>query len=62
MDILLWIIFGALAGWIGSIIMKTDSQQGTITDIILGMVGAVVGGFLFNMLVNLASPDSTSIV
>lgn len=49
MDILLWIIFGALAGWIGSIIMKTDSQQGTITDIILGMVGAVVGGFLFNM-------------
>lgn len=49
MDILLWIIFGALAGWIGSIIMKTDSQQGTVTDIILGMVGAVVGGFLFNM-------------
>jgi uncharacterized membrane protein YeaQ/YmgE (transglycosylase-associated protein family) len=46
MNILLWIIFGAIAGWIASIIMKTDGQQGTLTDIILGIVGAIVGGFL----------------
>lgn len=46
MGILLWIIFGALAGWIASVVMKTDSSQSTTTDIILGIVGSVVGGFL----------------
>ena len=46
MGILLWIIFGALAGWIASVIMKTDSQPDTGYDIVLGIVGSVVGGFL----------------
>ena len=49
MGIILWIIFGAIAGWIASIIMKTNSSQGTMTDIILGVVGAVVGGFLMGL-------------
>ena len=49
MNIILWIIFGALAGWIASIIMKTDSGQGTISDIIMGIIGAVVGGFIMNL-------------
>jgi len=49
MGIILWIIFGGLAGWVASIIMKTDSNQGTITDIIMGIVGAVVGGFLMGL-------------
>lgn len=46
MGILLWIIFGALSGWIASVIMKTDRQQDTGYDIVLGIVGSVVGGFL----------------
>ena len=49
MGIILWIIFGAIAGWIASIVMKTNSSQGTMTDIILGVVGAVVGGFLMGL-------------
>ena len=49
MGIILWIIFGALAGWIASIIMKTDSSQGTVMDIVLGIVGAIVGGFLMGL-------------
>lgn len=49
MGILLWIIFGALAGWIASLVMKTNDSQGTMMDIILGIVGAVIGGFLMNM-------------
>lgn len=49
MGIILWIIFGALAGWIASVVMKTDSNQGTVADIILGIVGAVVGGFLMGL-------------
>jgi len=41
-EILLIIIFGALAGWIASMFMATDAQQGTLTDIILGIMGALL--------------------
>lgn len=48
MEILLWIIFGALVGWIASIIMKTDAQQGALLNIVVGIVGAVLGGWIMN--------------
>lgn len=48
--LILWIVLGALAGWIASKIMGTDAQQGTLMNIIMGIVGAVIGGFLMNML------------
>ena len=47
MGILLWIVFGAIVGWIASLIMK--SGGGILMDIILGIVGAVVGGFIFSL-------------
>lgn len=47
MNILLWIILGALAGWIASLIMKTNTQQGTLVDIVVGIVGAFLGGIIF---------------
>lgn len=49
MGILLWIIFGAVAGWIASMIMGTSSQ-GTLADIVMGIIGSVVGGFLMNLI------------
>lgn len=48
MGIILWIIFGAIAGWIASIFMGTDNQ-GTMSDIVMGIIGSVVGGFLMNL-------------
>ncbi len=48
MGILLWIIFGALVGWIASIIMKTDAEQGPLLNIIVGIVGAVIGGWIMS--------------
>lgn len=48
MEILLWIIFGALAGWIASLIMKTDAQQGAFLNIVVGIIGAVLGGWIMN--------------
>lgn len=48
MGIILWIIFGALVGWIGSIIMKTDAQQGAVLNIVVGIVGAIIGGWLMS--------------
>lgn len=50
MGIIAWLIFGGLAGWIASIIMKTDAQQGLLLNIIVGIVGAFIGGFLFSLL------------
>ena len=52
MGILLWIVFGALAGWIASLIMKTDAQQGALGNIAVGIVGALIGGFLMSFLGN----------
>lgn len=46
MGILAWIVLGALAGWITSILLKTNSQQGAIGNIIMGIVGALIGGYL----------------
>ena len=48
MGIILWIIFGALVGWIASMIMKTDAQQGAMLNIIVGVIGAVVGGWIMS--------------
>lgn len=47
MGIISWIILGALAGWIASIIMKTNGEQGALANIIVGIVGAVLGGYVF---------------
>ncbi len=49
MGIILWIIFGALVGWIASLLMKTDAEQGAILNIIVGIVGAVIGGWLMSI-------------
>lgn len=48
MGIILWIIFGAIVGWIASLIMKTDAQQGALLNIIVGIIGAVLGGWIMN--------------
>lgn len=50
MSILVWIIFGALAGWIASIIAGTDAQQGALANVIVGIVGAIVGGYLMTLI------------
>ena len=50
MDILLWVVFGALVGWVASIIMKTDEEQGALMNIVVGIVGAFIGGLLMNTL------------
>ncbi len=50
MDIILWIVFGALAGWLASLVMHTDAQQGGLANIIVGIIGAVIGGFVMSLI------------
>jgi uncharacterized membrane protein YeaQ/YmgE (transglycosylase-associated protein family) len=49
MEILFWILFGALVGWVASLIMKTDAKQGALANIAVGIVGAILGGFIANL-------------
>lgn len=48
MGILLWIVFGGLVGWIASMIMNTDGQQGLFLNVVIGIIGAVAGGWIMS--------------
>ena len=48
--IIAWVVLGAIAGWIAGLLVKGDERMGVIGHIVLGIVGALVGGFLANAL------------
>jgi uncharacterized membrane protein YeaQ/YmgE (transglycosylase-associated protein family) len=50
MGFIIWLIVGGIVGWLASIIMRTDAQQGLLLNIIVGIIGALLGGFLFSSL------------
>ena len=52
MNIILWLIVGAFAGWVASMLMKTDAQMGAFANIAAGIAGAFVGGWLSTQLLN----------
>jgi len=49
MSLIEWIVLGLIAGWLASVVTATDYSHGALTDIILGIAGAVVGGLVFNL-------------
>jgi len=49
MGILSWIIFGAIAGWIASIIMGRNNKQGCLMNIVVGVAGAAIGGWIMSI-------------
>lgn len=51
MNFIIWLIAGGLIGWVASMIMKTDAQQGVVLNVIVGIVGAFLGGWLISPLV-----------
>jgi uncharacterized membrane protein YeaQ/YmgE (transglycosylase-associated protein family) len=46
MNLIIWLVIGGILGWLASIVMKTDNQQGIILNVIVGIVGAFLGGLL----------------
>jgi uncharacterized membrane protein YeaQ/YmgE (transglycosylase-associated protein family) len=52
MGILSWIIFGALAGWVASMIVGTNERQGCLGNVFIGVIGAFLGGFLVELFSN----------
>ena len=48
--VLVWLVLGGLVGWIASIVMRTDAQQGILLNIVVGIVGSLLGGFILGPL------------
>jgi uncharacterized membrane protein YeaQ/YmgE (transglycosylase-associated protein family) len=46
MNLIIWLVVGGVLGWLASIIMKTDGQQGIILNVVVGIIGALIAGFL----------------
>ncbi|WP_040213370.1 GlsB/YeaQ/YmgE family stress response membrane protein [Clostridium polynesiense] len=49
MSIITWIVLGALAGWIASMITGNNARMGAVANIIVGIIGAFIGGFIFGL-------------
>ena len=48
MDFFTWLVVGTLAGWLAGRVMGTSRQQGLLLDVVVGIAGALIGGFLFS--------------
>jgi uncharacterized membrane protein YeaQ/YmgE (transglycosylase-associated protein family) len=46
MNFIIWLVVGGIIGWLASIVMRTDAQQGMFLNIVVGIIGAMLGGFL----------------
>lgn len=55
MGIIIWLVMGGLVGWVASLIMGTDARQGIVLNVIVGIVGAMIGGWLISPLLGAGS-------
>jgi uncharacterized membrane protein YeaQ/YmgE (transglycosylase-associated protein family) len=55
MNIIIWLIIGGIVGWLASIIMRTDGQQGILMNVVVGIVGALIAGFLISPLLGIGT-------
>ena len=51
MNAIVWLVVGGVIGWLASLVMKTDNQQGILLNVVVGIVGAVVAGWVISPLV-----------
>ena len=55
MNLLIWIFFGGILGWIASRMMETDDQQGVLLNVVVGVVGAFIAGLLLSPLLGVGT-------
>jgi uncharacterized membrane protein YeaQ/YmgE (transglycosylase-associated protein family) len=53
MNLLIWLVVGGVLGWLASLLMRTDAQQGVLLNIVVGIVGAVLAGWFISPLVGM---------
>ena len=61
MNFLIWLVMGGIVGWLASKIMNTDAQQGVFLNVIVGIVGAFVGGVLISPLVGVPTINQNAL-
>ena len=61
MNLIIWLIAGGLIGWVASLLMKTDGEQGVILNVLVGIVGAAIGGWLISPMVGVPSINDGSL-
>jgi uncharacterized membrane protein YeaQ/YmgE (transglycosylase-associated protein family) len=55
MNLIIWLIVGGVIGWLASMLMRTDGQQGIILNVVVGIVGAMIGGWFISPLVGVGT-------
>jgi uncharacterized membrane protein YeaQ/YmgE (transglycosylase-associated protein family) len=58
MNIIIWLVIGGVIGWLASLVMRTDGQQGILLNIVVGVIGALLGGWLISPLVGAGTINS----
>ena len=61
MNFILWLIIGGILGWIASIIMHTNAQQGIFLNIVVGIIGAMVAGLLLTPLIGIGTINQNNL-
>ena len=61
MNFIIWLVVGGIIGWIASKIMNTDAQQGVILNVVVGIIGAFLGGLLISPLVGVGTINQDSL-
>ncbi|MDF3020893.1 MAG: GlsB/YeaQ/YmgE family stress response rane protein [Steroidobacteraceae bacterium] len=51
MNVVIWLVVGGLVGWVASLLMRTDARQGVVMNVVVGIVGALLGGWILSPLV-----------
>jgi uncharacterized membrane protein YeaQ/YmgE (transglycosylase-associated protein family) len=60
MNLIVWLVMGGLIGWLASLVMKTDAQQGLFLNVVVGIVGAIVGGWLLSPMVGVGTINDSN--
>jgi len=55
MNFIIWLVVGGLIGWVASMIMRTDGQQGVFLNVVVGIVGAMLGGWFLSPMVGVGT-------
>lgn len=55
MGIIIWLVMGGIVGWLASLIMKTDAQQGVLLNVVVGIVGAFLAGWFISPLLGVGT-------
>jgi uncharacterized membrane protein YeaQ/YmgE (transglycosylase-associated protein family) len=60
MNIIIWLVIGGLIGWLASMVMRTDEQQGIFLNVVVGIIGAVLGGWFLSPLFGVSTINQSN--